>query len=244
MHQEKLGPSPKDKPVNVGAAIDQVVSHIPLKVFRKQGLSEVRVISERALNELIGKAVEEELQKRAEAIARERDELRTKAEALSRQLEELTEGSKSLSGEKEELQRNYKALEEQVARLQSKLNTERASRGTAATQTTITKEKYEEKLKDVVESILSEARGMIPANLLEKVKESLTNQLIDKFPHTTYPLNIGRQSEAVSAAPPQQPKPPAGVGSVKVGSLFHKLVENNIKWRERQKAQEKQKKES
>lgn len=240
MYQEKLGPSPKDKSVNIGAAIDQVVSHIPLKLFRKQGLSEVRVISERTLNELIERAVEEELQKRAEAITKERDELRAKTETLSRQIEELTEGSKSLSGEKEKLQRNYKMLEEKVARLQNRLST--ASRGGPAAQTTITREKYEEKLREVVENILSKARGMIPADLLEKVKEGLTNELIDKFPHTTHPLAVGHQREAVPATP--QPQPSAGTGPVKIGSLFHKLVENNIKWRERQKAQEKQEKES
>ncbi len=241
MYQEKSSPSPKDKPLDVGAAIDQVASHIPLKVFRKQGLSEVKVISERTLRDFIKKAVEEGLQKRFEALSRERDELLVKSEALSRQLEELKGSSENLSGEKEELQRNNKALEEQLARLRSKLDTERTlPRGTRSAQTSITKESYEEKIKEVVESIMEEARGVMPLDLVEKTKENLLNQLIEKFPHTTYPLGIVSRGETIPAGTPTQPKPVTGIGPVKAGSLFHKLVENNVKWRERQKAEEKE----
>ncbi|MFQ5862001.1 MAG: hypothetical protein ACE5IC_02665 [Candidatus Brocadiales bacterium] len=239
MYQEKFSPSPKDKSLDVGAAIDQVASHIPLKVFRKQGLSEVRAISEKTLNDLIEKAVEAELQKRFEAVSRERDELQMKSEALSRQLEELKEGSESLSGEKEELERNYKSLEEQVARLRSKAERTISGRATSA-QTSITKEQYEEKIKEVVENTLDGARGLIPIDLLEKVKENLLSQLIEKFPHTTHTLGITSRSEAIPTSTPTPSKPATGLGPIKPGSLFHKLVENNIKWREKQKAQEKE----
>ncbi|MFQ5957658.1 MAG: hypothetical protein ACE5KK_07790, partial [Candidatus Brocadiales bacterium] len=61
MYQDKSNPSLNDKPLDIGAVIGQVASHIPLKVFRKQGLSEVKVISEKTLGDLIQTAVEAEL---------------------------------------------------------------------------------------------------------------------------------------------------------------------------------------
>lgn len=237
MYHEKSSPSTENKPLDVGVAIDQVASHIPLKLFRKQGLSEVKVISEKTLGELIQVAVETELKKRFEAISKERDELLMKSEALSRQLEELKESSENLSGEKEELERNKKVLEEQMARLRTKPGAAKS------VPTPITKEKYREKVKEVVENILDGARGMMPIDVLEQTKENLLNQLIEKFPHTTYPLSITSSSEAIPTSTPIQPKPSTVVGPVKMGSLFHKLVENNIKWREKQNAQEKRQKE-
>ncbi|MEE9584656.1 MAG: hypothetical protein V3W51_04165 [Candidatus Brocadiales bacterium] len=243
MYQEHSNPSPKDVQLDVGTAIDQVASHIPLKAFRKQGLSEVRVISEKTLGELVEKAVDAELQKRFDDLSRERDELRTRSEALSRQLAAIEEGSGGLSGEKEELEKSKKALEEEVARLRSRLDAEKTTfTGATSAKTSVTKEKYEEKLKEVIENILEGARGTIPVDLFENVKKNLLDQLVEKFPHTTSPLRVISQSEAAFTSQPQPVTPTSGTGPIKPGSLFHKLVESNVQWRHKQKTQKEEQK--
>lgn len=245
MYQENLSSSPKDRTLDVGAAISQVASFIPLKVFRKQGLSEVMVISEKTLSELVEQTVNAEVQKRFEELSRERDELRARSESLSRELEELKEGAGGVSADRKELEKNCKALEEEVARLRRKLDAEKTVfKGAAGAQASITAEEYGQKVKQVVENILEGARGTMPVDLFDKLQESLSNRLIEKFPHTTYPLNVVSRSERATVAGRPQPAAPTpgagpakGAGPVRTGSLFHKLVENNVKWRDKQKAQ-------
>ncbi|MCB7128268.1 MAG: hypothetical protein J3T61_01865 [Candidatus Brocadiales bacterium] len=256
MYKEHFGSYPDESTSVVGSAIDQVVSSIPLKAFRKQGLSEVRVVSEKTLNEIVQKAVEDGLEKRSEALSKERDELRIKSENLSEQLEALKEGSGGPPGEKERLEKKCVALEDEMTRLRSEVDARKiAFQGGTRAQTSITSEKYEEKIKQVVEDILEGARGTIPIDLFENIKESLPTQLIEKFPHNTYPLRVVSKSETTPTSHPQptvsasgaaqsQPKTPASrPGAIKSGSLFHKLVESNIKWRHKQKAEEEGQKE-
>ncbi len=234
---------------DVSTAIEQVASNIPLKAFRKQGLSEVRVISEKTLNELVEKAVNVEVQKRFEEVSGERDELRARSEDLSRQLEELKEGS----GDVGELEQENKALKEEVARLRGKSGAGKSAMFTASAasaQTSITAEKYEEKINEVVEDILEGARGTLPVELFENIKENLSTQLIEKFPHNTYPIQVVSRSEkapsggqgtataTAGAAHPKPSSPFSSGGPVKSGSLFHKLVENNVEWRHKQKAKQ------
>lgn len=245
MYQENPSSSPKNITLDVGAAISQVASFIPLKVFRKQGLSEVMVISERTLSELIEKTVDTEVQKRFEDLSRERDELRMRSEDLSRQLEEFKEGSGNVFSEREELEKNCRTLEEEITRLRSKLDAERVTfRGAASAQTSITKEEYEQKIRQVVENILEGAKGTMPVDLFDKLQENLSDQLIDKFPHTTSPLRVAIPSETTVTGRPRPAAATSGAGPakvagpVKVGSLFHKLVESNIKWRDKQRPQE------
>lgn len=245
MYPENYSPSPKSRTLDVAAAINQVASFIPLKVFRKQGLSEVMVVSEKTLGELVEQTVDTEVKKRFEDLSRERDELRMQSESLSRRLDELKEGSGDVSGEKKELEKNYKTLEEEVVRLRRKLDAEKmVFKGVAGAQTSVTPEEYEQKVKQVVENILEGARGTMPIDLFDKLQEGLSQQLIEKFPHTTYPLNVASPSAKTFASRPQPAASTSGAGPakvagpVKIGSLFHKLVESNVKWREKQKAQE------
>ncbi len=251
MYEEHSSFSLKDASQDVSTAIEQVASHIPLKAFRKQGLSEVRVISEKTLNELIEKAIEAETQKKFEEISGERDELRTRSEDLSRQLKEL----KECSGDAGELDRDSKALREEVARLRSKLEVGRPATFTASAtsaQTSITAERYKEKLNEVVDNILEGAKGTLPIDLFESIKENLSSQLVEKFPHNTYPVQVvSRRSESApsgqektsaatsSTALPRSSSPFSSGGPIKSGSLFHKLVESNVEWRHRQKTQRK-----
>ncbi len=236
---------------DVSAALEQVASHVPLKVFRKQGLSEVRVISEKTLNELVEKAVDAEAQKRFEEISGERDEHRARSEDLSRQLEELKEGS----GDVEGLEQENKALKEEVARLRGKSGAGKSATFTASAagaRTSITAEKYEEKLNEVIDDILEGARGTLPVELFENIKENLSTQLIEKFPHNTYPIQVVSRSEsapsggqdtasaAAGAAHPRPSSPFSSGGPMKSGSLFHKLVESNVEWRHKQKTKQKE----
>ncbi len=250
MYQEQFSTHPKNASLSVGTAIDQVVSSIPLKAFRKQGLSEVRVISEKTLNDIVERTIEAELEKRIETISRERDELRGKSESLSQELEALKEGG-DVAGGSERLEKKCKALEQELARLRTESDTRKiAFTGASAAKTSITSEKYEEKVKKIVEDILEGARGTIPVDLLENTKENLSKQLIEKFPHNTYPLRVVTKSETPSASYPQptastsgaaHPKPSTPVsrpGPIKSGSLFHKLVESNVQWRHKQKGSE------
>ncbi len=250
MYEEHSSFSLKDASQDVSTAIEQVASHIPLKAFRKQGLSEVKVISEKTLNELIEKAIDAETQKKFEEISGERDELRTRSEDLSRRLEEL----KECSGDAGELDQDNKALREEVARLRSKLEAGRPATFTASAasaQTSITAERYKEKLNEVVDNILEGAKGTLPIDLFESIKENLSSQLVEKFPHNTYPVQVVSRSEstpsgqektsaAVSGtARPKPSSPFSSSGPIKSGSLFHKLVESNVEWRHRQKTQPK-----
>lgn len=249
MYQEQFSTHPQDSSLSVGTAIDQVVSSIPLKAFRKQGLSEVRVISEKTLNDIVEKTIEAELEKRIETISREKDELRGKSESLSQELEALKEGD--VAGGSEKLEKKCKALEQELARLRTESDTRKmAFTGASTAKTSITSEKYEEKVKKIVEDILEGARGTLPVDLLENTKENLSKQLIEKFPHNTYPLRVVTKSETPSASYPQptastsgaaHPKPSTPVsrpGPIKSGSLFHKLVESNVQWRHKQKGSE------
>ncbi len=251
MYEEHSSFSLKDASQDVSTAIEQVVSHIPLKAFRKQGLSEVRVISEKTLNELIEKAIEAETQKKFEEISGERDELRTRSEDLSRQLEEL----KECSGDAGELDRDNKALREEVARLRSKLESGKPATFTASAtsaQTSITAERYKEKLNEVVDNILEGAKGTLPIDLFESVKENLSSQLVEKFPHNTYPVQVvsrsgsapsGQEKTSAAASGTTHPRPSSPFssgGPIKSGSLFHKLVESNVEWRHKQKTKQKE----
>lgn len=249
MYQEQFSTHPKDSSLSVETAIDQMVSSIPLKAFRKQGLSEVRVISEKTLNDIVEKTIEVELEKRIETISREKDELRGKSESLSQELEALKEGD--VAGGSEKLEKKCKALEQELTRLRTESDTRKiAFTGASTAKTSITSEKYEEKVKKIVEDILEGARGTIPVDLLENTKENLSKQLIEKFPHNTYPLRVVTKGETPSASYPQpaaatsgaaHPKPSTPVsrpGPIKSGSLFHKLVESNVQWRHKQKGSE------
>ena len=170
--------------------------------------------------------------------------------AIKKQLEELKEGS----GDVEELERDNKALKEEVARLCGRSGAGKSATfnaSAASARTSLTAEKYEEKLNEVIDDILEGARGTLPVELFENIKENLSTQLIEKFPHNTYPIQVVSRSEkapsggqdtasaAAGAAHPRPSSPFSSGGPIKSGSLFHKLVESNVEWRHKQKAQQK-----
>lgn len=86
--QEVLG-TPPLPPQGLDEAIQQTSSFVPLKEFQKQGIKNLKVISQRGLEELINQAVEWELARRLDKERESRMALEGEVSRLRGELETL-----------------------------------------------------------------------------------------------------------------------------------------------------------
>lgn len=86
--QEVLGTHPLP-PQGLDEAIQHTSAFVPLKEFQKQGIKNLKVISQRGLEELINQAVEWELARRLDKEGETRMALEEEVSRLRRELETL-----------------------------------------------------------------------------------------------------------------------------------------------------------
>ena len=81
--------TPPPPPQGLDEAIQQTSSFVPLKEFQKQGIKNLKVISQRGLEELINQAVEWELARRLDKEGESRMALEGEIARLRRELEAI-----------------------------------------------------------------------------------------------------------------------------------------------------------
>ncbi|MDI6759899.1 MAG: hypothetical protein QMD05_03660 [Candidatus Brocadiaceae bacterium] len=115
--QEVLG-TPPLPPQGLDEAIQQTSSFVPLKEFQKQGIKNLKVISQRGLEELINQAVEWELARRLDKERESHMALEGEVSRLRKELETLKRaGGKAtaIDDEQSDVSNQQSGGQEQIA---------------------------------------------------------------------------------------------------------------------------------